>query len=388
VAPGAKKHQWSPAVAFDHKGAYLVVWREGSGIRGGDADIHAARVDASGKVLDAKPIVISEAADFQKRPAVAWAGKHWLVVWQDARAFKEKGYDIYAARVSAEGKLLDPKGIVVRSEKADQQMPAVASDGTGSLILWADYRSGKDYDVYGCVLRNGKPGAVSAILPGKGPQVSPSVAWTGEAYLVCATRKTASSDQNQGACILRVAPDGKPLGEVRMSGGQGSGLTTSLAFAGQHGILTVTTQIGKGYEPTHCYALFLNADGSIARPADTGRGGFKEWRALRGTPAIRMTGTKSAPGVYASSAADSGQWLLGLYDVKTGWTKSRGRGRVPKPAVRYTVVRAADGGVTAEGELAKGMRAAAGGDGNGTFLVAYEQHGTDHKIAFRMLRAR
>ena len=82
--------------------AYLAVYQR-------DGDIYGARIDVDGTVLDPSGIPISTAPYDQLFPSVVWNGETWLVVWDDAR---EKGDldDVYAARVTPEGAVLDPDG--------------------------------------------------------------------------------------------------------------------------------------------------------------------------------------------------------------------------------------------------------------------------------------
>jgi hypothetical protein len=101
--PG-KGVQGTPHVAFG-KAMYLVVWREGWHGKGGSARVFAARVSAGGRVLDPQGIEVAPCRDgVQERPRVAFGGGVFLVVWQDFRNGKD--YDVLAARISPEGKVL------------------------------------------------------------------------------------------------------------------------------------------------------------------------------------------------------------------------------------------------------------------------------------------
>src|SRR5689334_16013593 len=67
------------------------------------------------------------ASNFQEEVVSAsGAGVH-LVVWRDSR--NGTVGDIYAARVSAAGVVLDPTGIPVCAADGEQDKPAVAFDG-------------------------------------------------------------------------------------------------------------------------------------------------------------------------------------------------------------------------------------------------------------------
>jgi len=128
--------QEAPAVAWDGND-YLTVWQDGRGA-GGD-DVYAARADADGTPLDGTGIAVSAGAAPEGEPDVAWNGGVYLVVWQDYRS--GTGYDVYAARVSAAGAVLDASGIAVSTAAGDQSSPAVAAGGGGFLVTWTDGRN-------------------------------------------------------------------------------------------------------------------------------------------------------------------------------------------------------------------------------------------------------
>jgi len=137
--------QRHPASAFG-KTVYLVAWCDGT--RQADkptADIYCARVEAgTGKALDPKGIPICTATDLQEWPAVAFDGTNFLVVWQDLRNGKD--YHVYAARVTEQGKVLDPGGFPVANRPGNQARPAVGFANGNYLVVWMDAR---DYPVYG-----------------------------------------------------------------------------------------------------------------------------------------------------------------------------------------------------------------------------------------------
>lgn len=142
-----------PCVAYG-KDIYLVCWQSGRLAKGdlrkgviGESDIVGVRVGRDGKVIDTKPIVIATDKNKRQSPRVAFGGGVFLVVWHDLR--NNKDWDIFAARVSPEGKVLDPQGIAVCSKSNGQALPRVAWDGQAFQIVWQDYRSGDRYEVYG-----------------------------------------------------------------------------------------------------------------------------------------------------------------------------------------------------------------------------------------------
>lgn len=179
----AAEGQQSPAVAFDGTN-YLVVWQDNRDY--GHWDIYGARVSPEGEVLDADGIAISAALDGQYSPAIAFDGTNYLVVWEDSRNGGTYAYDIYGARVTTSGVVLDGTGIAIATEVNYQQHPAVAFDGTNYLVVWDDFRAGAS-DIYGA--RVSRTGSVldiggRAISSGGGGKQYPAIAFDGSDYLV------------------------------------------------------------------------------------------------------------------------------------------------------------------------------------------------------------
>ncbi len=172
--------QNSSAVAFDGTN-YLVVWTD---YRNGEADIYGARVTPGGRVLDPEGIPISTAWDYQEFPAIAFDGTNYLVVWQDYRNWE---FDIYGARVTPTGVVLDPDGIPISTASYDQYFPSLDFDGTNYLIAWTDERSGDESDIYGTrVSRAGTvldPNGIP-ICTATYDQYPPDVAFDGTNYFV------------------------------------------------------------------------------------------------------------------------------------------------------------------------------------------------------------
>lgn len=131
----------SPALAFDGTG-YLVAWVRGS-------DIYGTIVAQDGTIADPSGIPISRSANVQTLPSVASNGSDYLLVWEDARNGDD--VDIFGSRVSADGTIVDPVGIAISTAVGEQRQPSLASNGTDYLVVWQDARSGDPvpWDVYG-----------------------------------------------------------------------------------------------------------------------------------------------------------------------------------------------------------------------------------------------
>jgi hypothetical protein len=130
-------------VASDGDG-WLVVWEDTR--NGGGADIFGARVTAAGAVLDPSGFIVSAAVDEQREPDIAYTDGGYLVLWSDRRSgiFPQ----IFGARVDTSGSVLDPTGFALAPTSNQQTSPAVAPGVTGWFAAWTDKRSG-DFDIYG-----------------------------------------------------------------------------------------------------------------------------------------------------------------------------------------------------------------------------------------------
>jgi hypothetical protein len=180
---------YNPSVAFDGTN-YLVVWEDR---RNDLADIYGARVSTAGAVLDGSGISISATVSSQWAPRVAFDGTNYLVVWQDQRNSGQ--YDIYGARVNPSGQVLDPSGIAISTATNDQQHPALAFDGTNYLAVW-QHGAGSDIDIYGSrVSPSGSvldPGGIVMSDTTEDWESYPAVRFDGTDYLV------AWNDENSG----------------------------------------------------------------------------------------------------------------------------------------------------------------------------------------------
>ena len=228
VYTGAAYSQTYPAIAFDGTN-YLVVWTDG---RSGSQDIYGVRVDTSGTVLDPSGILISTADDDQRCPSIAFDGTNYLVVWTDERSGSA---DIYGARVTPSGDVLDTAGIPISTATDWQYSPSIAFDGTNYLVVWEDYRNGSDYDIYGArVDTSGTVLDPSGILisPADDDQRCPSIAFDGINYLVAwLDYRSYFGCDIYGA---RVSPSGtvlEPLG-IPVSVADDEQLYPSIAFDG------------------------------------------------------------------------------------------------------------------------------------------------------------
>ena len=225
----APVYQGSPAVASNGT-SYLVVWASAGE---SESDIYGARVSAEGVVLDSLGIIISAAAHQQGVPAVAFNGTDYLVVWQDER---NGSTDIYGARVSASGAVLDTAGIAICAAARDQESPAIASDGTQCLVVWTDLSTtysnvhGARVSASGAIL----DAAGIAISTATNSQRSPAVAFDGTNYLVVWEDLRNAAPYLNDIYASRVTTAGvvlDPAGKAIMKAG-GTQMEPAVAFNG------------------------------------------------------------------------------------------------------------------------------------------------------------
>ncbi len=137
-----------PAVAFDGT-QFLVVWSEGDPDDNSD-DVLAHRVTRDGVKRELVPIRVSNADNRQFWANVAYQGGVFLVVWHDHRDSQDANA---AARVTADGTVLDPAGVVLTSAGAQLDVPEVVSDGRGFVVVWPQ-KDGGENDLWGLRLEH------------------------------------------------------------------------------------------------------------------------------------------------------------------------------------------------------------------------------------------
>ncbi|RME54643.1 MAG: PKD domain-containing protein [Deltaproteobacteria bacterium] len=244
-AAGAQRN---PDVAYGESD-YLVVWDDS---RGASTDIYGARITPGGQVLDTDAIPLSTAPQDQRNPAVAYDGTNYLLVWEDDRNGVSTGYgcseatDLLASRVTTGGEILDGTGFVLSAASGAQCEPALASGGTNWFAVWTDSRNG-DPDIYGARITPGGSVIEIAGLPlaeGSGRASAPTVAPTGNGYLAAWEAATGSSG---GVEIYgrTLSTDGNLDAPILLAGGENDEGHPSLSGTGDRMLLAYTA-----YDPS------------------------------------------------------------------------------------------------------------------------------------------
>jgi hypothetical protein len=143
--------QYFPEIVTDGVGGAIIVWDDER--TGGDIDVYAQRIDATGNVIwDLDGIAICTAAQDQTDIQISPDGFGGAIfVWSDYRITGTSS-DIYAQRVNADGDTLwDAGGVVVCAAPDSQCVAKIVGDGSGGgIIVWRDYRhrSSTSEDLY------------------------------------------------------------------------------------------------------------------------------------------------------------------------------------------------------------------------------------------------
>lgn len=220
---------------------YLVVWEDSRNFDASGLDLYGVRVSLNGAPLDLNAIPISTATGDQLAPAATALGfspngTDYFVLWQDQRNTATTGADIYGARVSTGGSVLDAGGIPVSRRADDQLAPAIASSGAGYLAVWQDARNlaNSGVDIFGARLNNS--GGVTeinglAISTAAGNQVSPAVAFAGGTFLVVWTdaRNLGTTDNDIYGARVSTAGAVSETGGLPISRAAGDELAPAVA---------------------------------------------------------------------------------------------------------------------------------------------------------------
>lgn len=201
-----------------------------------DNRIYGARVTTDGAVLDPDGVVLSLAPNAQTDPIVASNGREHLVAWLDAREHTS----IYLARVSAAGEVVEA-GARISSPTGPPIGARVASNGSDFLVVWQTSSGTNRHAVHGA-----RVSATGEVLDPEGFLVSvgttlardPDVASAGGDYLAVWT----DGGHIHGA---RVSPSGDLLGSeaVRITTTSGSGRKARVGSNGS-GYLVVWADYG------------------------------------------------------------------------------------------------------------------------------------------------
>ena len=299
----------APAVTSNGSSSFLA-WHTNPAAASG-RDVYAARVSSGGGVVDSPPILVSITANNQRTPALAWnpEGRYFLVVWRDDRG---SSADIYGTRVTGTGTILDGTGFPISTAPGDQTNPSVVWSGTHFLVAWDDPRSGveDDFDVYGARVDAAgavlEPGGIPISARSVSSQDHNAVAWDGTNFLVV-WRDTRSGSHIYGA---RVSDAGAVLdgAGILISTEAGFQNDPAVAWNGMHHLVVWEQNGGSGLD---IHGVRVNRSGT---PADPSAIGIETGPNSTVDPAVAWSGTwlvvwDEEPGIRGARVSHTGSVL-------------------------------------------------------------------------------
>jgi hypothetical protein len=259
--------QYTATLAYDSaSGEYLVVWTDGrNGLE--NYDIYGQRVSISG-VLVGSEIPISTAPDNQQSPKVAYDSldNTYLIVWDDRRT-GQLNLEIYGQRVSISGVLVGSE-IPISTRSESQTGPAVAYDSANNeyLVVWYDYRSGNEYDIYGQRVSSGGvlAGSNFPISIASGSQFRPDVGYnsTNDEYLVIwGDGRNGGSEDIYGQ---RVSSGGALVGsEIPISTAPNSQENPAVIYNSTNSEYLIAWEDGRNFTDWDIYGQRISGNGSL-----------------------------------------------------------------------------------------------------------------------------
>lgn len=201
----------SPAVASDGT-QFLVVWYER---RTPDGALYAARVQADGTVIDPVGIVVRDPHRPGSEPRIAFNGTHYLVAWRTSGTPSGR-------RLARDGRLVDTSDLYFGTASTlTNSLGPIASDGSGWLVVWSDNRRSvaNRTDIYAALVRaDGTLGVSDIPLAATAEDESaPAAGFDGSRYLV-AWQTFSPSAVASAVRGRHVAPDGTMAPTVEYSG--------------------------------------------------------------------------------------------------------------------------------------------------------------------------
>lgn len=140
--------QTDPKIVSDGMGGAILSWTDYR--TGTTADIYAQRVNSTGAVQwTATGVIICTAAGDQIKSQLVSDGNNGAyITWEDHR--NAGNSDIYAQRIASNAAInWAATGYAICTIGNDQVNPMIVSNGNlGAIVVWQDYRSGNNFDVY------------------------------------------------------------------------------------------------------------------------------------------------------------------------------------------------------------------------------------------------
>ncbi len=150
------------------------------------SNVYVTRVNANGTVMDPSGLPICTEEGEQQQTSIALGDNQLLVLWEDDRSYDSTGYDVYGARVTLDGTVLDPEGIAMAKLELSEQAPDACWAGDAFSVVWQTSRYGTYGDITSVrldtlgVIPDSVPVVVSAACDA---QIVAGSGWSGYSYL-------------------------------------------------------------------------------------------------------------------------------------------------------------------------------------------------------------
>jgi len=170
--------QFEPAATFDGTN-FDVVWVNNNG----GTDLYGSRVTTAGTVLDTRVEgtntvggkVISMAAGSQQLPTIACQSTGCFVAWQDNRTLATTSLDLFGQLLNLDF-TLNGGEITISTANLPQQLPAVASAGSGYVLAWQDNKDANGNTIFGATVSSaGALGTANVLATGNNRESAPHV---------------------------------------------------------------------------------------------------------------------------------------------------------------------------------------------------------------------
>ncbi len=140
--------QTDPMIVSDGMSGAIISWTDYR--TGTTADIYAQRVNSTGAVQwTATGVIICTSSNNQIKSQLVSDGNNGAyITWEDHR--NAGNSDIYAQRIASNAAInWAATGFAICTAANDQLKPMIVSNGSlGAIVVWQDYRSGNNFDIY------------------------------------------------------------------------------------------------------------------------------------------------------------------------------------------------------------------------------------------------
>jgi len=241
----------------------LLIWTEDFA-----SQVAGVRVAFDGTLIDHTPIQISDGL-YAGCPAASFDGVNYFVVWHNSHN-SDSVTNVYGARVSGAGEVIDPNGFVISPGEGGFN-PAVAFDGTNYLVAW------NDGDDFGCDMMITRITPTCIILDPAGVKLNPPYVEVGVSFLVYTglnyllgwldSRNKGNYNDNDDVYAARLTPDLEVLDPVGFNVTIGTRRqdATQATFGG--GFYWVAwKEENRGVTDYDIYGVRLAPDGTVLDP--------------------------------------------------------------------------------------------------------------------------